>query len=62
MKVRATWEIDIDTDDIDPEFVEIKLFAIDLAKRELQQSLDNEAIEADDFTFELEKENNNGNT
>ena len=55
MKVRAIWEIDIDTDHLDPEFVEIETFAIDLAKRELQQSLDNEAIEADDFTFELEK-------
>ena len=62
MKVKATFEINIDTDDFDPKFVDVEGLAIDLAKHELKRNLlydyranNDNLINVDDFEFEIVK-------
>ena len=51
MKVTATWEFEVDVSDLDPKFVDVPGFAIDLAKRELGYLLEDREISAEDFEY-----------
>ena len=51
MRVRAIWEFDVDTDDLDPKCIDIPGLAKDLTKRELAYSLERSTIDADDFEY-----------
>lgn len=54
MRVKAIWEFDVDVEDIDPKFVDIKGFAEDSARMELKYLLKQGNIETDDFNYEVE--------
>lgn len=54
MKVKAIWEFEVDANDFDPKFVDIKGLAEDLTKRELKHLLQNRDLQADDFDYEVE--------
>ena len=54
MKVRAIWEFEVDIEDLDEEFVDIKGLAKDLTQREMEYLLQNQEIEADDFSYEID--------
>lgn len=56
MIVKAIWEFDVDTTDLDPEFINIPGLAKDLTKRELQYCLDRNELCADDFEYVVEEE------
>ena len=56
MKVRAIWEFEVDIEDLDEEFVDIKGFVKDLTQREMGNLLQNQEISAEDFSYELENE------
>ena len=58
MKVKAIWEFEVDTEDLMEEFVDIKGLAKDLTQREIEYLLENKEISAEDFSYELETENN----
>lgn len=51
MKVRVTWEFDVDTDDFDPKSVDIPGLAKDLTKKELTYLLERGLLDADDFEY-----------
>ena len=51
MKIKATWEFDVDTDDFDPKFVDIPGLAKDLTKQELAYLLERGLLDADDFEY-----------
>ena len=55
MKVKAIWEFEVDTEDFDEEFVDIKGLAKDLTQREMEYLLEHKEILADDFSYEVEK-------
>lgn len=57
--VRAVWELEIDTEDLDESFIDIHRFAKDLTARELQYLLDHKEITAEDFSYELEEKRPN---
>lgn len=57
--VRAVWEFEVDTEDLDESFVDVKGLAKDLTARELQYLLDHKEITAEDFSYELEEERSN---
>ena len=56
LKVKATWEFEVNTEDLSEEFVDIKGLAKDLTQREMGNLLQNQEIAADDFSYELENE------
>ena len=56
MKVKAIWEFEVDTEDFSEEFVDVKELAKDLTQREMENLLQNQEIEAEDFSYELEAE------
>lgn len=56
MKVKATWEFEVDVSDLDPKFVDVPGFAIDCAKRELGYLMEDGEISADDFDFVVSEE------
>ena len=47
MKVKAIWEFEVDTEDLDEEFVDIKGLAKDLTQREMEYLLEHKEISAD---------------
>lgn len=51
MKVRVSWEFDVDVEDLDPKFVDIPGHAKDLAKIELASLLYKNELTADDFEY-----------
>lgn len=55
MRVKATYVFDFepDTSDLNPEFVDIKGLAEDLAKNELESMLKYNEITTEDFDFEV---------
>lgn len=54
MKVRAIWEFEVDTDDFDPKFVNVRGLAEDLTKAEVANLLAKNELAADDFSYEVE--------
>lgn len=56
IKVKATWEFEVDTEDFSEEFVDVKGLAKDLTQREMGNLLQNQEIAAEDFSYELETE------
>lgn len=54
MIVKAIWEFDVDTEDFDSKFVDIKGLAKDLTKREMENLLQNQELSAEDFSYESE--------
>lgn len=57
MLVKVTWEFDADVEDFDPRCVDIEEIAKDSAKREMEFMIDNNDITAEDFSYEVVKEN-----
>lgn len=53
MKVRVTWEFDVDTSDFDPKFIDIPGLATDLTKREIDFLLNGGLLDADDFEYSV---------
>lgn len=55
MKVKATYVFDFepDTSDLNPEFVDIKGVALEMATNELKTILQNDEITIHDFAFEV---------
>lgn len=53
MIVKATWEFDVDTSDLDPGFIDIPGFAKDATMRELAYLLENKEIAAEDFEYRV---------
>ncbi len=53
MKVRATWEFEVDTDDIDPKFVDVTGLAKDLTQQELAFMIEHGLLSADDFEYSV---------
>ena len=58
MKVRAIWEFEVDIEDLDEEFVDIKGLAKDLTQREMKYLLEHKEISAEDFSYEIVEKNN----
>ena len=56
MKVKATWEMEIDVEDLDEKHVDIKGLAKDLTRREMAYLLHNNEILSEDFSYEVESE------
>lgn len=56
MKVKAIWEFDVDVDDFDPRYVNIKGLAELLTRRELAYLLAHRGLESDDFEYKAEVE------
>lgn len=56
MRVKAIWEFEVDIDDLDEEFVDIKGLAKDLTQREMEYLLSHQKISERDFSYELENE------
>lgn len=56
MKVKATWEFEVDMEDLNPKCIHVNDLAKDLAKRELDSLIANRDIAADDFEYEVVKE------
>ena len=52
MKIRAVWEFEVDTDWLDPTFIDIPGLAKDLTKRELADMLGKGQLTAEDFQYE----------
>lgn len=59
MKVKAVWEFEVDTEDFDGKHIDIRGLAKDLTRREMVYLLQNQEISAEDFTYEIESEQNN---
>lgn len=51
MKVKATWEFEVDVSDLDPKFVDVPGFAIELTKREVDSLLEAGELSAEDFEY-----------
>lgn len=63
MKVKAIWEFDADVSDISPEHVDVEGWAKDLAKNELSWWMSERGcLFADEFQFEVVKEDSNDHT
>ena len=58
MKIKAIWEFEVDTEDFSEEFVDVKGLAKDLTQKEMENLLQKQEISAEDFSYELETENN----
>ena len=56
MIVKIVYELDIDTTDFDPKFIDVCGMAKDLSKLEMKSLLDNKHLEAEDFTYVIETE------
>lgn len=56
MKVRATWEFEVDTANFDPKRVDIPGLAKYVARNELSSLMFGKEISADDFTYEIVEE------
>lgn len=56
MIVRAVWEFDVDTDGLDPEFVDIPGLAKELTKAELSCLLSRGELTIYDFEYEIVEE------
>ena len=61
MLVKAIWEFDVDTDDLDPEFINIPGLAKDLTQRELDYLIRHNQIDAEDFEYVVCEEETNEN-
>ena len=57
MKVKAIWEFEVDTEDFSDEFVDVEGLVKDLTQREMENLLQNQEIASEDFSYELENEN-----
>lgn len=53
MKVRAVWEFDVDTEGLDPKFVDIPGVAKDLTKAELEYVIKRGLLTTDEFEFSV---------
>ena len=51
MKIKATWEFDVDTSDFDPKFIDILGLAKDLTQKELAYLLERGLLDAADFEY-----------
>ena len=52
--VKAVWEFEVDVEDFDESFVDVKGLAKDLTQRELEYRLQHQDMSAEDFMYELE--------
>ena len=55
LTVRAIWKFEVDTEDLDEEFIDIKGLAKDLTKREMEYLLEHKEISADEFSYEVDE-------
>ena len=55
LKVKAILEFEIDIEDFDEKFVDVKGLAKDLMQREIKSQLQNNEISAEDFIYEVEE-------
>lgn len=53
MLVKAVWEFEVDIEDLDKKFVDVKELAKELTQREMENLLQNNEISAEDFSYEL---------
>ena len=53
MIVRATWEFEVDVEDLDPKFIDIPGLAKDLTRKELECLLQKQHITVDDFEYSV---------
>lgn len=55
MIVKAIWEFDVDTEDLDEKFIDIKGLAKDLTQREMKYLLEHNEITDEDFVYTVEE-------
>jgi hypothetical protein len=55
MLVKAIWEFDVDTEDLNPEFIDIPLLAKELTQRELDYLIKHNQLDAEDFEYIVEE-------
>ena len=55
MKVKAILGFEIDVEDFDEKFVDIKGLARDLTQKEIESQLQNNEVSAEDFIYEVEE-------
>ena len=55
MIVKAIWEFDFDTEDLDPEFIDIPGLAKEMTRRELDYILERNELCGDDFEYVVEE-------
>lgn len=53
IKVQAIWEFEVDAEDFDPKFVDVRGFAADLTKAELADLLEKKELSAEDFDYKI---------
>ena len=51
MIIKAVWEFDVDIEDFDEEFVNVKEYAKELAQREMKYLLEHNEISEEDFNY-----------
>lgn len=56
MNVKAIWEFDSDVEDLDPKQVDVQGLAKDLAQRELDYLIKHGEIQAEDFDYEVDND------
>ena len=53
MKVRATWEFEVDVTDFIPKYVNVPGLAVDLTREELNSCIERGDINGDDFEYSV---------
>ncbi len=53
VKVQAIWEFEVDAEDFDPKFVDIRGLAIELTQRELADLLGKKELSEEDFDYKI---------
>lgn len=53
MIVRAVWEFEVDTSDLDPKYIDIPGLAKDLTANELKSMIDNNSLSSEDFEYSV---------
>ena len=54
VKVKAVWEFEVDVEDLNENFIDVKSLAKDLTKREMDNLLRSCDITADDFEYVID--------
>lgn len=53
IKVRVSTEYEIDVSHLDPKFVDIEGFAVDMTKQCISEDIDTRILDANDLTYEI---------
>lgn len=53
IKVQAIWEFEVDAEDFDPEYVDVKGLAMDLTQAELTDLLEKKELSTEDFSYKI---------